>query len=377
MPRHNFHAMTDSDDFDLEGLNIDQLKIDDLDEPTRERYDTMSENLEEYTNKHSSEYSSEYSSEISAELMQSYDATDAKGIRAALSRFSQWLFGDGGDTYYEETAAEGFIAKCGAFVGGVVSRISRSLKRHVADESLYDTDYDAQESEPYIISDEEDDGAYENIHIQPEDEQTDDDVTQQETNEYAVSASVKIERTRQRSVRLRRAVNVHSPYAFKPPKRASEVTVLETSENTIKWNKSQGSLIITERDHADEFGGVIKGGVVEVNVAMLDAKAVPLIRGVIASIDLSIDKFDVTARQCDDDAPWWVKDPPYMIESGQNTFIWYRTSRRLQVSREKAVDDRGVLTSVNHVHLCLDCLSEDEAASLKGIFGEMLQRMRG
>jgi hypothetical protein len=57
-----------------------------------------------------------------------------------------------------------------------------------------------------------------------------------------------------------------------------------------------------------------------------------------------------------------------MVESGQNTFIWYRASKKLQVSREKYVDDRGLMLNAKSVILHVDALD----ASAKGIFEEML-----
>ena len=198
-----------------------------------------------------------------------------------------------------------------------------------------------------------------------------------------------IDRLPNKPVRLtggsnRRAANIHSPYAKRIRQtEGSDTVVVSNVCNTLQWNRTQGLLVITENTPQDS--GEQGGRAVEVSARLLTDRVVPLLVGVMEAIDdaarfAAAPKKPAPAeagrvrraqriRQLDKNAPWWQNDLPYMIESGQNTFIWYRNSRKLQVTREKHLDDRGLMLSGKSVILHVDALDE----SAKPVFEEILK----
>ncbi|MDR2505620.1 MAG: hypothetical protein LBD16_05885 [Oscillospiraceae bacterium] len=135
-------------------------------------------------------------------------------------------------------------------------------------------------------------------------------------------------------------------------RRAAASAVIENDYNALILKPDEGELIVIEKG---EDGAETS---VSVGLKLLDQRVKPVWSGI---VDVIRDSGGGSASPSDPPNP--LIERPYMVESGQNTFLWYRQSKRLDISREKTMDEQGLILSAGSVTLHVGCLG-DEALSL-------------
>jgi hypothetical protein len=181
----------------------------------------------------------------------------------------------------------------------------------------------------------------------------------------------------------RRPTTIHSPIAqrFELP-RAGEPERISTPYNELAWDRAKGLLTIAEpipEDmDMDNPRSTRRTRSVTLAIRRLDERIVPVLMGVLNAIDDGSDvkpaaapirrvrRADRHASNRDGEAR---QDLPYVCESGDNTFCWYRLAKLLKIYGQKRVDDRGLLHSTKCVALHVRALPADA----KTIFMEILQ----
>ena len=182
-------------------------------------------------------------------------------------------------------------------------------------------------------------------------EYTEDENGEPEYETFSAKHETMTRRARGRSPNSRRAGFVHSPYVrgANLAGRSAPASIEVSNEyNWLSYCPSEGTLTVSELDDGETLGTV------EVGVKFLDDRVSPVWTGVIEAIRANREE----RRRPDDNEPN-PAERPFMIESGQNTFIWYRESRRLVLSRDKTEDESGLLMSAGSVTLHVGRLGKD------------------
>jgi hypothetical protein len=145
---------------------------------------------------------------------------------------------------------------------------------------------------------------------------------------------------------------IHSPHVrggTLEDRRSAPVVIVENDYNALELKSEEGELIIIEK----EEDGTEKS--VAVGLKLLDQRVKPVWSGI---LDIIRDNGDGNGA-VPTDPPNPLLERPYMVESGQNTFLWYRQSKRLDISREKTMDDQGLILSAGSVTLHVGCLGKE------------------
>jgi len=170
----------------------------------------------------------------------------------------------------------------------------------------------------------------------------------------------------------RRRKIIHSPIARLQTASAPVPRIEEISNelNVLTWDQTLGKLHISEPYWMDARGIERRGTTVELNVRALDPRAIPILSAVLSAMEPKTEsrvRRSAKYQKIESVPRWWEQELPYVVETGSNTFCWYRASKKLQISGTKVMDENGVLRNGTTVVLHVDQLSATARRLFEGV----------
>ncbi|GHU72505.1 hypothetical protein AGMMS49992_08610 [Clostridia bacterium] len=160
----------------------------------------------------------------------------------------------------------------------------------------------------------------------------------------------------------RRPTTIHTHITQRvEPDHGPAPQTLASPYNELSWDSNRAILTVSEpvweEWNQDDPHPARRRRSVELAIHTFDERIVPVLLGVINAIDGNAEP-----------SGEWINELPYVCESGQNTFCWYRQNRQLKIFWQRHMDDKGLVRSSRCVVLNAGALPLDA----KPLFQEIL-----